>query len=99
MEEIENKIKIEMEEDALSKIKKIVVYAKDIEAEGSSTRYGEIIEDKFNTPEEKYNKKIVKKFLNDMSSIINLIADLFRNTTEFENDTKKFEKYRKNSIK
>ncbi|MHA1272566.1 MAG: HEPN domain-containing protein [Promethearchaeota archaeon] len=88
LEKIKSDKNYEISEDFLNKIKTIALLAKDIEAEGTLTRYGDIIEGKLIYPEERYGEKECKKYLNDLYEILRNIYEIFKNFKDFESECK-----------
>ncbi|MGQ4875708.1 MAG: HEPN domain-containing protein [Promethearchaeia archaeon] len=88
LEKIKSDENYEISEDFLNKIKTIALLAKDIESEGTLTRYGDIIEGKLIYPEERYGEKECKKYLNDLYEILRNIYEIFKNFKNFESECK-----------
>lgn len=95
LESIETDKNIQIEFDILKKIKKIASISKEIESEGPSTRYGELIDGELLTPEKKYDKDNAKKFLNDLKEIIIQLLSLLENLPDFELEMKFLQKKNK----
>ncbi|TFG06176.1 MAG: HEPN domain-containing protein [Promethearchaeota archaeon] len=85
LDSIEKDEKIKIEKKYLNKIKKIAKIANNIEQLGTATRYGEIIDGKLVTPEERYNKKEALIFLNDLGEILIKLIELLENLYSFKN--------------
>ena len=74
------------EDEIQEKIGKIVTIAKNIEKEGTFTRYGKIVDDKLITPEEKYDKGKTDEFLNDLKDILLILTDLLKEIPDIEKE-------------
>jgi len=87
LESIEFNENIQIGKETLEKIKKIALLAKDIELEGTDTRYGKIINNKLITPEDKYDKKETEKYLNDLENILSILKDLLNKISDFVDES------------
>jgi len=79
----------QIDEKIVRQIKKIASLAKEIESEGTSTRYGEIIDGKLILPEDKYSKTEANKYLKDLSEILKIFNKLLTSILYFELESKK----------
>ena len=84
LESIESNEHIEIEEKFLEMIKKIADLSKNIEDEGTVTRYGIIIDGELISPEEKYDKAKTDEWLDDLEKILIIFKDLFEENPDFE---------------
>jgi len=84
LESIESNEYIEIEEKFLEMIKKIADLSKNIEDEGTVTRYGIIVDDELISPEEKYDKTKTDEWLGDLEKILIIFKDLFEENPDFE---------------
>ena len=84
LESIESNEYIEIEEKFLEMIKKIADLSKNIEDEGTVTRYGIIVDDELISPEEKYDKAKTDEWLGDLEKILIIFKDLFEENPDFE---------------
>jgi len=84
LESIESNEHIEIEEKFLEMIKKIADLSKNIEDEGTVTRYGIIVDGKLISPEEKYDKAKTDEWLDDLEKILIIFKDLFEENPDFE---------------
>lgn len=78
LESIENNNNIKIEKEILDRIKKVASLAKNIEGEGTATRYGIIEEGKLITPEDKYDKLEADKYLRDLKEILINLKEIFK---------------------
>lgn len=78
LESIENNNNIKIEKEILDRIKKVASLAKDIEGEGTATRYGIIEEGKLITPEDKYDKLEADKYLRGLKEILINLKEIFK---------------------
>jgi HEPN domain-containing protein len=65
-------------------IKKIADLSKNIEDEGTVTRYGIIVDGVLISPEEKYDKAKTDEWLDDLEKILIIFKDLFEEKPDFE---------------
>ena len=93
LESVEFNNNIQIEKKNLDQIKLIAELAKNIEEEGTDTRYGRIIDDKLISPEDKYDKTGASKFLNDLKEILIILKDLLKNISNFEKEVEKIIEY------
>ena len=93
LESVEFNNNIQIEKKNLDQIKLIAELAKNIEEEGTDTRYGRIIDDKLISPEDKYDKTEASKFLNDLKEILIILKDLLKNISNFEKEVEKIIEY------
>ncbi len=93
IESVEFNNNIQIEKKNLDQIKLIAELAKNIEEEGTDTRYGRIIDDKLISPEDKYDKTEASKFLNDLKEILIILKDLLKNISNFEKEVEKIIEY------
>lgn len=84
LESIESNEHIEIEEKFLEMIKKIADLSKNIEDEGTVTRYGIIVDGVLISPEEKYDKAKTDEWLDDLEKILIIFKDLFEEKPDFE---------------
>ncbi len=93
LESVEFNKNIQIEKKNLDQIKLIAELAKNIEEEGTDTRYGRIVDDKLISPEDKYDKIEASKFLNDLKEILIILKDLLKNISNFEKEVEKIIEY------
>jgi len=93
LESIENNVNIKIEKEIIDRIKKVAALAKDIEGEGTATRYGIIEEGKLITPEDKYNKSEADKYLRDLKEILINLKEIFKEIPNLEEEKTKFSEY------
>jgi len=84
LESIESNEHIEIEENFLEMIKKIADLSKNIEDEGTVTRYGIIVDGVLISPEEKYDKAKTDELLDNLEKILIIFKDLFEENPDFE---------------
>ena len=84
LESIEFNEHIKIEEKVLERIKRIAVLSKNIEEEGTATRYGIIVDNKLISPDEKYDKVKTDEYLDDLKKILIIFKDLFKENPDLE---------------
>ena len=84
LESIESNEYIKIEEKVLERIKRIANLSKNIEEEGTSTRYGIELGNKLISPEQRYDKAKVDEFLDDLKKNLNIFKDLFKEIPDLE---------------
>ncbi len=93
LESIENNNNITIEKVIVDRIKRVASLAKDIEGEGTATRYGIIEEGKLITPEDKYDKAEADKYLKDLKEILINLKDILKENPNMEQETTRFSEY------
>ena len=84
LESIESNEHIKFEEKYLKMIKRIAVLSKNIEDEGTATRYGIIVDNKLISPDEKYDKAKTDEWLDDLKKILIIFKELFKENPDLE---------------
>jgi len=92
LDSIENN-NIKIEKEILDRIKKVASLAKNIEGEGTATRYGIIEEGKLITPEDKYDKLEADKYLRDLKEILINLKEIFKEIPILVHDIKSITKF------
>lgn len=93
LESIENNNNIKIEKEILDRIKKVASLAKNIEAEGTITRYGIIEDGKLISPEDKYHKLEADKYLKDLKEILINLKELLKEIPTLEYEITSLSKY------
>jgi len=93
LESIENNVNIKIEKEIIDRIKKVASLAKDIEGEGTATRYGIIEEGKLITPEDKYKKSEADKYSRDLKEILLNLKEIFQENPNLEEENKSLSKF------
>lgn len=93
LESIENNINIKIKKEINDRIKKVASLAKDIEGEGTATRYGIIEDGKLITPEDKYKKSEADNFLRDLKEILINLKEIFKEIQNLEEEKKSISKF------
>lgn len=93
LESIENNNNIKIEKEILDRIKKVASLAKNIEGEGTATRYGIIEEGKLIAPEEKYDKLEADKYLRDLKEILINLKEIFKEIPNLVHDITSITKF------
>ncbi len=86
LESFVNNNNTEIEKEMLDRIKNIAFLAKDIEGEGTTTRYGIIDGGKLISPEEKYDKSEANKYLKDLKEILINLKELIKEIPNLEQE-------------
>ncbi|TFG23092.1 MAG: HEPN domain-containing protein [Promethearchaeota archaeon] len=90
---IEKDENIQIEQKYINKIKKIAKISKDIEEQGTATRYGEIIDGKLVSPDNRYNKSESLKYMKDLMKILVILNDLLESIPDFKIPIQSITKY------
>ena len=93
LDSIVNNNSLEIDIEILDKIKEVAFLAKNIEGEGTTTRYGTIEEGKLISPEDKYDKLEADKFLKDLKEILINLKEIFKETSNLKQDLPLFTKF------
>lgn len=93
LESIENNDNIKIEQELLERIKKVASLAKNIEGEGTITRYGIIEDGKLISPQDKYDKLEADKYLKDLQEILINIKELLKEIPTLEQEITTLSKF------